>query len=56
MEAIVVFICSSGRTPELLLAANAAQARGAVVVAITVGQLPLGRRADVVLLAGQSED
>ncbi|MFM8510766.1 MAG: SIS domain-containing protein, partial [Betaproteobacteria bacterium] len=53
---VVLIISSSGRTPELLEVADAAQARGAVVVAVTVGQSPLARRADVVLLADHSED
>ena len=53
---VVLIISSSGRTPELIEVADAAQARGAVVVAVTVGQSPLARRADVVLLADHSED
>jgi glucokinase len=53
---VVLIISSSGRTPELLKVADAARARGAVVVAVTVGQSPLARRADVVLLADHSED
>jgi glucokinase len=53
---VVLIIISSGRTPELLKVADAARARGAVVVAVTVGQSPLARRADVVLLADHSED
>ncbi len=52
----VLIISSSGRTPELLEVADAAQARGAGVVAVTVGQSPLAKRADVALLAEHSED
>jgi glucokinase len=53
---VVLVISSSGRTAELLEVADAAKARGASVVAVTVGQSPLARRADVVLLAEHSED
>ena len=53
---VVLVISSSGRTAELLEVVDAAQARGALVVAVTVGQSPLARRADVVLLAEHSED
>jgi len=53
---VVLIISSSGRTQELLEVAEAAQARGAPVVAVTVGQSPLARCADVVLLADHSED
>lgn len=53
---VVLVISSSGRTGELLDVVDAAQARGAHVIAVTVGQSPLARRADVVLLAEHSED
>ncbi len=55
-EDAVLVISSSGRTPELLEVVDAAQARGVPVIAVTVGQSPLARRADVVLLAEHSED
>ncbi|NBQ90098.1 MAG: glucokinase [Betaproteobacteria bacterium] len=53
---VVLVISSSGRTAELLEVVDAAQARGAPVIAVTVGQSPLARRADVALLADHSED
>jgi glucokinase len=53
---VVLVISSSGRTPELLEVVDAAQARGTPVIAVTVGQSPLARRADVALLADHSED
>jgi glucokinase len=53
---VVLIISSSGRTAELLEVADAAKARGASVIAVTVGQSPLARRADVVLLADHNED
>ena len=52
----VLIISTSGRTPELLEVADAAQARGAPVVALTVSQSPLARRADVALLVDHGED
>jgi glucokinase len=53
----VAFIVSSGgRKPELLAVADAAHARGASVVAITAGQSPLARKADVALIVDHVED
>jgi glucokinase len=53
---VVVIISSTGRVTELLDAADMARARGAKVVAITAGQSPLARRADVALLVDHVED
>jgi glucokinase len=53
---VVLVISSSGRTPEMMEVVDAAQARGTPVIAVTVGQSPLARRAEVALLADHSED
>lgn len=53
---VAVFISSSGQTPELLRAAEAARERGASVVAITSTQSPLARKADVCVAVDHDED
>ena len=53
---VAVIISSGGRLPELLEVADAAEARGAAVVAITASQSPLARKADTVLAVEHVED
>lgn len=53
---VAVIISSSGRIEELLAVADTAHARGAAVVAVTAGQSPLARKADVVLVVDHVED
>ena len=52
----VLIISSGGKTPELLELVDAAQARGAPVIALTASQSPLARKADVALLVDHGED
>ena len=53
---VVVVISSSGRIHELLDVVEKAKARGAVVIAITAGQSPLARKADLALIVDHVED
>jgi glucokinase len=53
---VAVIISSSGRIDDLLAVADAAQARGAAVLAITAPQSPLARKADVALIVDHVED
>lgn len=53
---IVVAISNSGRSIDLLEAAEAARAAGARVIALTRGGSPLAERADLTLIADPSED
>lgn len=53
---VVLIISSSGRIAELLAVAEAAQQRGAKVVAITESQSPLARKADLALIVDHVED
>ncbi len=53
---VVVVISSSGRVDDLLAVADLAHQRGAMVVAITAGQSPLARKADVALIVDHVED
>jgi glucokinase len=53
---VAVLISSSGRTDDLLAVADAARERGAAVIAITEGNSPLARRADVALIVDHVED
>ena len=53
---VAVIISSSGRIDDLLAVADAAQARGAVVVALTASHSPLAKKADVALLVDHVED
>ncbi|WP_243392912.1 glucokinase [Kinneretia aquatilis] len=53
---VAVVISNSGRLPELLEVVEKAKARGAYVVAITAGQSPLARKADVALIIDHVED
>jgi len=53
---VVLIISSSGRIAELLAVAEAAQERGAKVVAITESQSPLARKADLALIVDHVED
>jgi glucokinase len=53
---VVVIISSSGRIDDLLAVADAAQARGAAVIAITASHSPLARKADVALIVDHVED
>ena len=53
---VVVLISSSGRVDDLLQVADTARQRGAAVLAITAGQSPLARKADVVLIVDHVED
>ena len=55
-EDVVLIISSSGRIAELLAVAEAAQERGAKVVAITESQSPLARKADLALIVDHVED
>jgi glucokinase len=51
-----VVISSSGRIPELMEVVDKARERGAAVLAITAGQSPLARKADVALIVDHVED
>ena len=53
---VAVIISSSGRIDDLLAVADAAQARGAAVVALTASHSPLAKKADVALLVDHVED
>ncbi len=53
---VVVAISPTGRVPELLAAVDVARERGAAVIAITHGQSPLARKADVALFVDHAED
>lgn len=53
---VAVFISSSGQTPELVRAADAAKDRGAAIVAITSTQSPLAKKADVCIAVDHDED
>ncbi|MFM7704567.1 MAG: glucokinase, partial [Rubrivivax sp.] len=53
---VAVVISSSGRIDDLLEVADAAHARGACVIAITAGNSPLARRAEVALIVDHVED
>jgi glucokinase len=53
---VAVVISSSGRIDDLLEVSDAARARGAGVIAITSGNSPLARRADVAIIVDHVED
>ena len=53
---VVVIISSSGRVDDLLAVADRARQRGAPVLAITVSQSPLARKADVAVIVDHVED
>jgi len=53
---VAVVISASGSLPELMAVAERARERGAKLIAITAGQSPLARKADVVLLVDHVED
>jgi glucokinase len=53
---VAVVISSTGRTDELLAVTELAQARGAVVLAITASHSPLAKKADVALIVDHVED
>ena len=53
---VAVLVSSSGRIDELLQVADAARGRGAAVIAITAGNSPLARRADLTLVVDHVED
>jgi glucokinase len=53
---VAVVISSTGRTDELLTVTELAQARGAVVLAITASHSPLAKKADVTLIVDHVED
>ncbi|MFZ4652074.1 MAG: glucokinase [Rubrivivax sp.] len=53
---VAVVISSSGRIDDLLEVVDAAHARGAAVIAITAGNSPLARKADVALIVDHVED
>jgi glucokinase len=53
---VAVLISSSGRIDDLLAVADAARERGAAVIAVTAGNSPLARRADVALIVDHVED
>jgi glucokinase len=53
---VAVVVSSSGRIDELLGVVDAARARGVPVIAITAGNSPLARRADVALIVDHVED
>lgn len=53
---VAVIISNSGRIDDLLEVADAAHARGALVVAITASHSPLARKADVALIVDHLED
>ena len=52
---VAVIISGHGRADVLLQAADAAQARGATVIAITASQSPLARKADLALIVDHVE-
>ncbi len=52
---VAVIISGHGRIDELLQVADAAQARGAAVIAITASQSPLAKRADLALIVDHTE-
>lgn len=53
---VAVVISSSGRIHELLDVVEKARERGSIVIAITAGQSPLARKADVALIVDHVED
>lgn len=53
---VALIVSGSGRVHELLEVADVAHERGAKVVAITAGQSPLAKEADVALLVDHGED
>ena len=53
---VAVLISSSGRIDDLLAVADTARERGACVIAVTAGNSPLARRADVALIVDHVED
>ena len=53
---VVVVVSASGRTIDLINTVSVARARGATVVAITHGDTPLARAADITLRADSQED
>jgi glucokinase len=53
---VAVIVSSGGAVEELLAVADTARARGAAVLAITAGNSPLARRADVALIVDHAED
>ena len=53
---VVVIISTSGRVGELLEVADVARGRGAQVLAVTAGQTPLARKADLALVVDHAED
>ncbi len=53
---VAVVISSTGRTDELLAVTEIAQARGAVVLAITASHSPLAKKANVALIVDHVED
>ena len=55
-KTVAVIISSSGRIHELLDVVEKAKERGAVVIAITAGQSPLARKADLALIVDHVED
>jgi glucokinase len=55
-KSVAVMISGSGRIEELLAVAETARARGAAIIAITAGQSPLARAADVTLVVDHVED
>lgn len=55
-DVVVLIISGSGRIAELLDVAEAAQARGATVIAITESQSPLARKAHLSLIVDHVED
>ena len=52
---VAVIISGHGRSNDLLQVADAAQARGATVIAITASQSPLARKADLALIVDHVE-
>ena len=55
-KTVVVVISSSGKIHELLEVVERARAHGSVVIAITAGQSPLARKADLTLIVDHVED
>jgi glucokinase len=53
---VAVVISSAGQLEELLAVADIARARGAKVLALTAGNSPLARRADIALIVDHVED
>jgi glucokinase len=53
---VAFIISSSGSKEDLIAVADAAHARGAAVIAVTAGQSPLARKADVALIVDHVED